>query len=196
VNPALVIAAALDRNLSAPTEIVVFGTAAVLLDARFASLLPGKMTNDIDLIVPASRELAIDADLAFWAAIEATNRQLSPEGLYLTHIFPEREVILSTDWHEHLQTIETPWAKLRIQRPRLLDLVLSKMGRGDAQDCDDVRTLLGLEHTVTGKTPTAAQIEAAAQSARVPEVYREIFPSARRAILAAVAHANSAIGLR
>lgn len=196
MNPALVIAAALDRHLSAPAEIVVFGSAAVLLDARFAPFLPGKMTNDIDIIVPANRELAIDADLNFWTAIEATNRQLSPEGLYISHIFPERDVVLSADWQAHLQPLVAPFEKLRVLRPRALDLILSKMGRGDAQDCDDVQNLLRLESVVTGEMLTAAHVDAAAQSARVPELYREIFPSARRAIVAAVAKAHEERGSR
>jgi hypothetical protein len=48
---------------------------------------------------------------------------------------------------------------------------------------DDVRTLLHLEHKVTGKVVTAAEVQAAAERARVPEVYREIFPEARRRIV-------------
>lgn len=55
---------------------VVFGSAALLLDRNFAPRLAGRMTNDIDVILPSGREMAIDADAQFWDAISATNREL------------------------------------------------------------------------------------------------------------------------
>ena len=60
MNTAQVIASTLDRHLQAPTEVIVFGSAALLLDPEFAPQLSGRMTNDIDLIIPAGRELIID----------------------------------------------------------------------------------------------------------------------------------------
>jgi hypothetical protein len=185
VNPAHTIAAALDRHLAAPTKIVVFGSAALLLDRRFAERLQGRVTNDIDIIIPASREMSVDADANFWGAIDAVNKELAPDGLYISHIFPERDVVLSANWHEYLQAVDAPFEKLTITRPRMLDLILSKMGRGDAQDVDDVRKMLRLEHVVTGLPITPTDIATAAANANVPEIYREIFPVARDAIIAA-----------
>ncbi len=181
MNPALHIARALDHHLSHPTPIVVFGAGALLLDPAFEERLAGRLTNDIDLIIPQEHEMRIEADADFWAAIEATNRDLEPSGLYLTHIFPEREVVLTPEWKDHAQPIPRPeFCHLQVSRPRMLDLILSKMGRGDAKDLDDVLIMLALE-------PVAFRSLAdAIKRVRVPDVYAEIFPFARDRILAAV----------
>jgi hypothetical protein len=179
--------ATIDRHLTDKTEIVVFGSAALLLDRRYAERLSARVTNDVDIIIPAERELRIDSDRNFWQAIEAANRELEPDGLYVTHIFPEAEVTLSQEWQQHAVRLDGPSMKnLSIWRPRLLDLVLSKMGRGDAQDIEDVRSWLSLDREVSGRTVTAMELRTAAESARVPAAYQEIFPAARERIIAAV----------
>jgi hypothetical protein len=191
MNPAWTIAAALDRHLSAKTEIVVFGSAALLLDHRFAERLQGRLTNDIDIIIPASRELAFDTDMEFWQAVEATNKELEREGLYVSHIFPEREVVLSSDWIQHLQVVATPFKNLTIRRPQLLDLILSKMGRADAQDLEDVTNMIRLEYAVFSQTVSPEKIAAAAATANVPVAYLDIFPAARDRVVATVQEAVS-----
>lgn len=185
MNPAQIIAEALDRNLKLPTEVVVFGAAALLLDRKFAVRMGGRTTNDIDIIIPANRELKVNADREFWRALETTNRELEPSGLYITHIFPEREVALTPEWKQHTVPLhQEKLTKLNLLRPRMLDLVISKMGRGDAQDVADVRSMLRLHRDVTGLEITAAQIAEAAKRASVPTVYREIFPHACERIVA------------
>lgn len=186
MNSTLTIAETLDRNLTRPTEVVVFGAAALLLDRKFAVRMGGRTTNDIDIIIPADRELKVNADREFWRALETTNRELKPTGLYITHIFPEREVALTPEWKQH--TVPLPQdklTKLNLLRPRVLDLVISKMGRGDAQDVADVRSMLRLHREVTGLEITSAQIADAAKRASVPAIYREIFPRACERIVAA-----------
>ena len=185
MNPAQIIAAAIDRHLAGPTEIVVFGSGAMLLDRMLAGALAGRMTNDIDIIIPSRRELAVDADADFWSAITAVNRELEPDGFHVTHIFPEREVVLSANWEERSEVVDGPWRNLRIRRPQVLDLILSKMGRGDAQDVDDARAMLRAERAAGRARITAEMIARAAAGAHIPDVYREIFPRARDAILAA-----------
>ncbi|MGH8020136.1 MAG: DUF6036 family nucleotidyltransferase [Opitutaceae bacterium] len=181
MNPALRIARALDQHLGHATPVVIFGTGALLLDPAFEARLAGRMTNDIDLIIPQEHEMEIEADEGFWSAIDATNRDLESSGLYLTHIFPEREVVLTPEWKDHAQPISRPeFRHLQVFRPRMLDLILSKMGRGDAKDLDDVRTMLALE-------PVAFRdVAEAVKNVRVPEIYAEIFPAARSRILAVV----------
>ncbi len=75
MNEVWTIAGALDRHLSTPTEIVVYGSAALLLDQRFAERLCGRRTNDLDIVIPASREIQVDADRQFWASIAAVMNQ-------------------------------------------------------------------------------------------------------------------------
>lgn len=192
MNEAWTIAGALDRHLSTPTEIVVYGSAALLLDKQFAERLSGRRTNDIDIVIPASREIQVDADRQFWESIESANRDLQPRGLFISHIFAERQVVLSPNWLEHLRSIEGPWENLRVKRPSTLDLILSKMGRGDDADLADVRTMLVLERAFSGHVITAEELAAAARTANVPEDYREIFPQARDRIIAVAAERGTA----
>ena len=197
MNAAQRIAETVDRHLVEATDVIVFGSAALMLDARYAPHLAARVTNDVDIIIPAEREVKMDADRGFWTAIESANKELEPEGLYITHIFPEREVTLTPEWKQHTVSLETPGlGKLRLSRPRMLDLVVSKMGRGDAQDLEDVRNLLRLEHKVTGKIIRAAEVQAAAERARVPSVYQEIFPEARRRIVAVAQEVERALTIR
>lgn len=187
MNNAERIVAAIDRHLPGKSEIVVFGSAALMLDPRYADHLTARVTHDVDIIIPSDRELQIESDQNFWHAIDSANKELEPGGLYVTHIFPEREVALTLEWKDHAVRLETPAFKhLGITRPRVLDLVISKMGRGDAQDLEDVRMMLQLDHRVWGHTITAAELEAAAARAHVPPVYAEIFPPARARVIAAV----------
>lgn len=181
MNAPLRIAETLDRHLTHPTTVVVFGTGALLLDPVFEARLVGRVTNDIDLIIPGEREVEFEADRDFWNAIESTNRELEPAGLYLTHIFPEREVVLTPDWKSHVRAMPRPgFRNLQLFRPRMLDLILSKMGRGDARDLEDVRAMLALE-------PVAYRdVADAVTGVRVPDVYAEIFPGARNRVLEAV----------
>jgi hypothetical protein len=185
MNAAQTIAETLDRHLTQPTEVVVFGAAALLLDRKFASRLAGRSTNDVDIIIPKEREVRVDADRTFWRAVAKTNQELESKGLYLTHIFPEREVALTPEWKQHTVPLHNDrLTKLSLQRPRMLDLVVSKMGRGDVQDLADVRSMLQLHRETTGRPLTAAEIALAARRAQVPEVYREIFPRACERIVA------------
>jgi hypothetical protein len=171
-NSANQIVETLDRHLSAPTGIVVFGAAALLLDEKHARHLTARQTNDVDIIIPASSEMKIDADMSFWSAIEATNKELEPTGLYISHIFPEREVALTPEWQNHVVELKIPnLEKLKISRPRVLDLVVSKMGRGDPTDLEDVRQMLRIERLATGRAITADEIAAAAARANVPTIY-------------------------
>lgn len=196
MNAAQTIAETLDRHLQQPTEVVVFGAAALLLDRKFSSRLAGRSTNDVDIIIPREQELRVDADRGFWQAIEKTNAELERQGLYITHIFPEREVVLTPEWKQHLVPLHHDrLTRLNLQRLRMLDLIISKMGRGDAQDIADVRGMLRLHREVTGELLTAAEIVKAAGRACMPQAYREIFPRACERIVAAAREWESASDL-
>lgn len=185
MNAAQMIVETLDRHLTQPTDVVVFGAAALLLDRQLAGRLAGRSTNDVDIIIPSERELRVDADRPFWRAVERTNRELGSKGLYITHIFPEREVALTPEWKRHIVPLhQEKLTRLSLQRPRMLDLVVSKMGRGDVQDLADVRNMLQLHRETTGSLLTADEIAAAARRAVVPGAYREIFPGACERIVA------------
>jgi hypothetical protein len=197
MNAAQTIAETLNRHLTQPTEVVVFGAAALLLDRKFAIRMAGRSTNDVDIIIPKEREVQVDTDRAFWQAVEKTNRELEPKGLYITHIFPEREVVLTPEWRQHTVPLHhESLARLNLLRPRTLDLVISKMGRGDVQDVADVRSMLRLHRAVTGFEITGEEITQAAKRAHVPEIYREIFPRACERIITAAREMEVGQGIR
>ncbi|HWL53223.1 MAG TPA: DUF6036 family nucleotidyltransferase [Chthoniobacteraceae bacterium] len=187
MNNAQRIVAVLDRHLTTDIEIIVFGSAAMMLDPMGSDHLKARQTNDVDIIIPSQLELMIEANEDFWNAIEAANREMEPDGLYISHIFPEQEVTLTPEWQNHLMFLPIAGLeRLKVWRPRMLDLIVSKMGRGDAMDLEDVRQMVRLEREVFGSRVTSAELMAAADRAIVPAVYREIFPKARDVIIQAV----------
>ena len=113
----------MDRHLARPTEITLFGRAALALGfadspARFAT------TRDVDAILPLSWLEAEDQNLDFWEAQQKTNAELESEALYITHLFREFEIILRPNWPTYRVGIELLLSKLTVWRPAVLDLVL------------------------------------------------------------------------
>lgn len=101
-------------------------------------------TKDIDAIISLSQAGELEKDPAFWDAVEATNAALAAEGLYITHLFSEAEVFLRRQWHDHLEPISRlPLTHLQLSRPATIDLVLTKMMRGDdPQDLADAESMV------------------------------------------------------
>ncbi len=137
-------------------------------------------TRDVDAILPLSWLEAADENRDFWQAQQRTNEELEPEGLYLTHLFREVEVILTPDWQARRVPLPLGLARLKVFRPATLDLILTKMARGDENDLADIRFLLQCEPL------TAAQLDAAFKRARVPDVpeIQQLFRAAQPKVLA------------
>ena len=178
MNNPLRILQTLDRHLTVPAELTLFGRAALALGyagspAAFAT------TQDVDAILPLSWLAAEDQNLDFWQAQQRTNAELEPAGLYITHLFRELEVILTPDWLARRVPIRLELARLNVFRPATLDLILTKMARGDENDLADIRFLLRQE-PLTGE-----QLRAAFQRARVPDVpeIQELFRAAQAKVL-------------
>jgi len=96
-------------------------------------------TWDVDAILPAKDILVIESDDDFWQAQELANAELSDAGLYFTHLFEDRQVILTPDWLT--RTVSLPLAGLHhltLYRPGTEDLILTKMMRIDPQDRADL----------------------------------------------------------
>jgi len=162
VNNPLRILSALDSHLTRPTRIVVYGRSALTLGypggERFG------LTMDVDGILPEAEMTAIESDDQFWVALDKTNRELEPSGLYITHLFPDSQVILRPGWLEHIVQIPCGLRSLAVYRPHVVDLILSKMMREDPQDLDDVRFLLNQESV------SRADLAAAFAEARIPDL--------------------------
>ena len=155
----------LDNELSQPVSLVLYGRGSICLgfDRPQAE---HRSTQDIDAILQLGQAEAFDADREFWFAVERTNQVLEPKGLYITHLFPEDLVFLRPDWAEQIVPVlrpETRW--LRLYRPHTIDLILTKMMRGeDPQDMDDVDFLVRHDGI------TREQMEPAFANVRMPDV--------------------------
>lgn len=119
----------------------------------------------------------------FWQAVQRTNAELESDGLYLTHLFRELDVILQPDWLNHRLRLDVGLQKLTVFRPATIDLILTKMARADEDDLQDIRFMLQQESL------TQKHLEAAFARARVPDVpeIQELFNRARPKVLALAA---------
>jgi hypothetical protein len=170
MNPERILCA-LDHHLVKPVHLILYGRAALALG--FPPPRPEfAMTLDVDVILPEVEITSIEQDSQFWDALEAANAELESDGLYLTHLFLDSQIILSRDWLERLVPIEFPDAGcLRLSRPSAADLLLTKMMRVDPQDREDMLFLLRRSDL------SEASVDSAIESAVVPDIseIREAF---------------------
>ena len=122
----------------------------------------------------------------FWQAVQRTNVALESEDLYLTHLFREVDVILQPDWINRRMRLELGLPRLTTYRPASVDLILTKMARGDDDDLKDIHFILQQEPL------TRAQLETAFEHARVPDVpeIRELFARSKPKVLALLSSGN------
>jgi len=127
----------LDKYLEREIDLVVYGKSALHLlydgDSRIG------VTNDVDLIVPEIQVKTFDQRVDFWDALEKTNEELESTGLYLSHIFDEKQVILHPSWFSSkLKILIGRLNHLNIFVPSPMDLILTKMMRIDPLDRADM----------------------------------------------------------
>jgi hypothetical protein len=167
-----------DRHLAGSAEMTLFGRAALALG--FLGAPTGfHNTRDVDAILSFEWLSSEDENIDFWLAQQSTNAELSKDGLYLTHLFRESEVIIQPDWGARRVRLPLQLARLTTYRPATVDLVLTKMARGDEQDLEDIRFLLGQELI------SPRELQAAFARARVPDVteIRQLFVAAQPKVL-------------
>jgi|688.fasta_scaffold26429_3 hypothetical protein len=175
------IVSTLDSLLDHEVSLVIYGRAAVALG--FTSP-PREVANslDVDVILRDSHTAALDADDQFWDSQAAVNAKLDREGLYMTHLFGERQVFLRRQWEsEILPVLRPPLKFLRLFRPATIDLILTKMMRGnDEQDMQDVDFMIRHDRV------TQRQIEDAFRDAVIPDVVelRDAYALAKPTVLA------------
>jgi hypothetical protein len=177
MNNPLRILQAVNHHLTQRAEITIFGPSALALGFPdspdvFAT------THDVDAILPLSWLAAEDQNLDFWQAQQRANIELEPEGLYVTHLFRELEVILTPAWLNRRVPIPLSLKRLSVFRP--FTLILTKMARGDENDLDDIGFLLRRDPF------TADELRAAFREARVPDVpeIQNLFMAAQPKVLA------------
>lgn len=177
MNNPLVILQELDRHLREDIELVIFGKSAIVLGYPTAPSSYGS-TMDVDGIIPTEMLDSLSNNESFWEALETTNQALESSGLYMTHLFQEDQVILTPDWLEKTVLIKLGLKHLCIRRPSTLDLILTKMMRGDDAD------LLEIEFLINADNINLVELEAACLNARVPQIpeIEEIFLRSQKAI--------------
>jgi len=179
MDNATVILQTLDRHLDHPVRLVLYGRSALQLGFSGAPTDVAQ-SKDVDCIIPLTDLETFSSDERFWDAQELTNSELSSRGLYITHLFRADQVFLRRDWEQHLVPVTRPTLRwLRLFRPATIDLILTKMMRGDdAQDMADVVFLIQHDRI------TAVQIESAFAEAVIPDLVelREAFERAKPAV--------------
>jgi hypothetical protein len=155
----------LESHLDQATRLVLYGRAALQLGFSDPPREVAE-SKDVDAIIPLGDLDGLSTDERFWDAQEVTNRELRPKGLYLTHLFRADQIFLRPDWEQHLVRVTRPPTRwLRLFRPATLDLILTKMMRGDdPQDLADVAFLIRHDQL------TPAQIETAFSEAVIPDL--------------------------
>lgn len=136
-----------------------------------------KKTLDVDVVISASQAEELQRDSSFWGAQEATNAELKAQGFYLTHIFLAEQIFLRRHWEQQIVPITSTQLRwLRVFRPATLDLILTKMMRGDdAQDMEDIAFMIRHDRIAP------EQIEDALAAAVIPDLieFHEAFEKAK-----------------
>lgn len=171
---------ALDEGLDHEVRLIIYGRSAIWLG--FNNPPPAAAnTQDVDAIIPQEQVQPLADDPHFWDARDAVNERFKAHGLYITHLFPESEVFLRHDWLAHIVPITRPSLRwLRLFRPSTVDLVLTKMMRGnDAQDMADAAFLIHHDNI------TPAQLEEAFTQMKPIELVelRDAFAKAKTIVL-------------
>ena len=166
----------LDRHLDHSVRLVLYGRAALQLGFHEPPPEVAE-SKDVDAIVPLADLDQLSADEGFWNAQERTNEELRPQGLYVTHLFRADQVFLRREWEQHLVPLDRPSTRwLRLFRPATVDLILTKMMRGDdPQDLTDIGFLLRTDQI------TSEELERAVSEAVLPDLeeLREAFERAK-----------------
>ena len=166
MNPAEQILKTLDRHLEGPAHIRLLGGAALILGYGL-----NRSTEDVDLLADDKEIDLLISNANFAAALEATNRELEAEGLYISHIWGPEQQILTREWRAACRSIDKNWGAGNLQVSVLgpLDLILSKLCRADDEDLEDIRHVLRVEGL------TRPEVQAAMERAVVPEPFRDVF---------------------
>ena len=182
------IVSVLDGLLTKEAKLIIYGRAAIALgfenppQATLRSL-------DVDALLSPSCEIAFSETPEFWDAQDQLNRVLEREGLYTTHIFPADMVFLRRRWEaEVIPTLRPQLKHLRLFRPATLDLMLTKMMRGnDEQDMQDIDFLIRHDRLAQ------SQVDDALAEVVIPDSQelRDAFARARPTVLSLVAKANA-----
>jgi hypothetical protein len=153
----------LDGLLEQPVELTLYGRAALSLGFPDS---PDEYawSKDVDGVLWIGQAEELAACTNFWAAQEEVNTRLQEQGLFITHLFEEDQVVLRPVWRDQKVAIEGSWKHLRVFRLHDLDLMLSKMMRNDPVDRQDLLFIFDRSGC------SGEDIQQAIKQARIPDV--------------------------
>jgi len=152
----------LDDLLSGPVHLTLYGRAAMLLG--FPKPKPEfARSMDVDVVLWLGQAEELERSGNFWSALDLLNREFEPQGLYISHLFEETQVILLPDWRDRRVAIPLACPRLSLSRLSDGDMMLSKLMRYDPIDLEDLVFII----TAAGLSPV--QVSQAVRHARIPE---------------------------
>lgn len=128
-----------------------------------------RFSEDVDCICTLTEARTIDSD-TFQNAVANANEMLEPQGLYLTHIFDEDELVHLPDWTSRLTTPppDAPtFCRFDYNAVSAEDIILSKLTRFDEKDKLDIAALM------RSRAITREMIDALIPLVVVPDVWNE-----------------------
>lgn len=166
----------LDKRLNAPVELTLYGRAALQLGfPNPRSEYAQSMDVDGVFWLGQADELMRGGD--FWPAVELTNQELAPQGLYISHFFEESQLILTSQWRQQRVPIKGEWRFLRLMRLGDKDLFLTKLMRYDPVDLNDAQFIL--DRSGMARADISTLIETARVPA-IPEIQEQFALCSRR----------------
>lgn len=132
----------LDELLDVSVDLTLYGRAALLLgypDPKQEYAL----SLDVDVVLWIGQAEELERCGNFWTALEQINDEFEDDGLYMTHLFDEDQVVLRPTWRDERVAIVRPYCHLALHRLADADLLLSKMMRYDPTDLDDLAFVVG-----------------------------------------------------
>lgn len=155
----------LDRHLKGPATIRLLGGGALTLAYGLE-----RSTEDVDLLQDDAEIEAMLETADFGHALDDTNAELEPRGLYLTHIWGPEQLILADGWRERCREVSLAnLLRLRVTALGPADLIISKLVRADDGDVADMAFLL---RTHAGRD----EVERLLEDVRIPDLFRDVWP--------------------
>lgn len=96
------------------------------------------LSLDVDAVLWIGQAETLERESNFWSALEQVNAAFESDGLYMTHLFDEDQVVLRATWREKRVVVSGSYENLKLYRLADADLLLSKMMRYDPTDLDDL----------------------------------------------------------
>ena len=127
----------LDELLDTNVDLTLYGRAALQLgysDPKREYAL----SLDVDAVLWIGQAEELERSGNFWEALEQINDEFEDDGLYMTHLFDEDQVVLRPTWRDKRVAIARPYRRLALHRLADADMLLSKMMRYDPTDLDDL----------------------------------------------------------